>query len=155
MSSVLTTLQGATAKILAADKFFQRVEPLTENLGDINNQIKIALSKLGVSVLVLTPGAEGESTNAPGPILNPVNLVVAIFENVLLNRGERGTKVPAAEFAEYIAWLLHYPNHAATRQDDFPLTFRRIRLVPDKTLLVYNVEFTTRTALAGIVATTP
>jgi hypothetical protein len=153
MPGTLTTLQIDTADIIKSDEYFARIEPLYEQLGDLTNKIRVALNKLGISVLVLTPSAVCQSTNAPGPILDPVTLVVQVVENVLLNQGASGTQLPAGDVAEKIAWLLHYPNHAG-RGDTFPLTCRSIRLVPDKTLLVYNVEFTCQTALAGIVATT-
>lgn len=152
--SVLDTVQKAAQGILKADPYFTRIEVVTEQLGDIANQIQIALSKLGICAIVATPDTEFDSPDAPGPIMNPVKLIVEVVELVLMNRGKTGTGRSASAVAERAAWQLHYSNHAHYRQDPCMFIARRIRMVPDKTYLIYRVEFTTTGSLPGIIQET-
>lgn len=148
--SVLDTVQKAAQGILKADSYFTRIEVITEQLGDISNQIQIALSKLGICVLVVTPDTDFKFPDAPGPIMDPLKIIVEVTEQVLMNRGAQGTGRSASAVAERAAWQLHYPNHAHYRRDPCMFTARRIRLVPDKNYLVYRVELTTTGALPGM-----
>lgn len=150
MSGVLNDLQTAALTIMQGDKYYARVALLTEQLGDIRNQIQISLGKLGICAIIMTPSAECKLTNCPGPILDPLKLSVDIVELVVTNRGANGSKQPASEVAEHTAWLLHYPNHAHHRKDPCIFTARSIRQVPDKLFLVYRVEFTTSGSLSGL-----
>lgn len=150
MSGVLTDLQAAALAIMQSDKYYARIKLLTEQLGDIRNQIQMSLSKLGICVIVTTPEAVCQHTNAPGPILDPLKLEIDIVEFVMQNRGSSGSQQPASDIAEHTAWLLHYPNHAHHRTDPCAFTAKRIHMVPDKQFLVYRVEFETTGSLAGI-----
>ncbi len=151
-SGFLHGLQQQVEGILQSDPYYSGIRLLSEQLGDIQAQVRQALAKLGLCCIVVTPDAQFQGTNAPGPIADPVEVSVDVTELVLVNRGSNGTGIPASAVAEHTAWLLHYPNHAHHREDAHPLTARRIRLVPDKTFLIYRCEFTTTGALAGIIA---
>lgn len=151
MSGVLTDVQGEALAILRSDLYYAQIALLSEQLGEIRNEIQRALAKLGLCAIVLTPEATFQHTQAPGPILDPLSLTVEIVEFVTKNRGASGTQIPASDAAEHTAWLLHFPNHAHHRSDAHTFTARRIRMVPDKQFLVYRVEFTTSGVLAGII----
>lgn len=146
----LATIQAEIAANLRRDSWFQAVPIVTENLGDIANQIEIALGKLGIVAVILTPAGKAAFPDAPGPILDPVSAVVAVYEMVVLNRGAKGTKLPASAVAERVAYQLHYPNHAAVRTDEYPLICQEIALRPDRTHLIYQVTFRTRAVIGGL-----
>jgi len=151
MAGVLKDLQDVVLSIMRSDPYYARITLLSEQIGDIRNQIQLSLGKLGICAIVMTPEATVKHTNAPGPILDPLKISVDIVEFVLKNRGDQGSKQPASDVAEHTAWLLHYPNHAHHRQDPCMLTAVRIGMVPDKQFLIYRVDFTTSGALAGII----
>lgn len=151
MDGILKGIQDEMAANLRRDSWFQPVKIVTENLGDIANQIELALNKLGLVIVILTPGAKCAYPDAPGPIMDPVTPVAAVYEMVLLNRGANGSKLPCSAVAERVAYQLHYPNHAAARTDSYPLVCTDIALLPDRTYLRYNVTFRSgQIAIGGI-----
>jgi len=150
---VLTTIQDSALSLIQGDRYYARIQVLTEQIGDIRNKINTALAKLGICAIVMTPKGEADSPGAPGPILNPLELHIDICELVMTNRGETGSRQPASDVAEHTAWLLHYPNHAGNRQDPYPFLFQKFYVIPDGKLLIYRIEFRTRGALAGIITT--
>jgi len=135
---------------MRSDEYYARVTLLSEDIGDIRNQIKTSLSKLGICAVILTPSADVQHTNAPGPILDPLKLEIDITEFVIKNRGDAGSKQPASDVAEHTMWLLHYPNHAHHRNDPCQFIAQSLRLVPDNQFLIYRVTFQTTGSLAGI-----
>lgn len=144
---VLSDTQAMMVAILESDSALAPVKILSENLGDINSQIRMALGKIGICAIVLTPDASVDGTNAPGPLLKPVGVVVEIEELVVVNRGDKGSKLPASDVAERVLWRGHSPNWP-TRGDTRLLTGKGIKLIPDKQFLIYRVEFETTGALA-------
>lgn len=150
MPGILTELQEAALSIMQSDSYYARITLLSEQRGDIRNQIQVALAKLGICCIVMTPEAVCENSNAPGPMFNPLTLSIDVVEFVLKNRGDQGSGQAASDVAEHTLWLLHYPNHAHHRQDPCNLIAKRLRLVPDKQFLVYRVEFETTGSLPGI-----
>ena len=90
-----------------------------------------------------------QSTNAPGPILDPILLDVDIIELVIANRGAKGSKLAADEVAERTARLLHTPNWP-TRGDGYLLVCESIEEIPDKTFVIYRTEFRSSGVVAGI-----
>lgn len=149
MSKIFQNLQSMAKDIMVDDDYFTDIDVLTEDLHDIQNRIRVALSKIGLCCIVYTPEADVKYPNAPGPMFEPMKLHVGINEFVLKNRGDAGTKIPASEVAERVAWLLHHPNHP-TRDDATQLVCERIRLIPDKQFVVYRVEFAGLGSLDGI-----
>jgi hypothetical protein len=154
MPGVFTTLQNSVVAAIRADPWFARITVLSEQIGDIENQIQRSLSKLGICAIVLTPGASVKYADAPGPLLDPLTVAIDIVELVLTNRGNSGSKQPASDVAERIAWLLHHPNDPERSPPmSNRLIVRKISLIPDKQFLVYRVELETTGALAGIIET--
>ncbi len=151
MPGVLEELQEVAVSRMQSDPYYARVSLLREQLHDIRAQIRTALGKIGIVGIVVTPQADCNKPNAPGPILDGLNLVIDITELVIVNRGANGSRQPASEVAEHTAWLLHSPNHPG-RNDKPIMALRSINLVPDPTYLIYRVTMQTSVALAGIVA---
>ena len=153
MSRELTQLQESAAAILAGDAFFspaapaKAIEVLFERKGDIANRIKVALGKLGISVVVITPLAK-LAERVPGAAVIPLSvpLVVQVEENVLLNQGANGTGKGALDVCVEVACLLHDQPHGVAagnpRLNRFALTEVPITLVSDSPTLVYHVNFT-------------
>lgn len=150
MSGVLTEVQNAVVSILQSDKYYARIDVVSEQLGDIVNKIDIALKKLGICIVVHTAEATFADPDAPGPRMNPLLIDIDVTEFVLKNRGDSGSGLPADDVAEHTAWLLHYPNHAGTRTDPCILTPKKLFVVPDKTFLIYRLQVETTGSLAGI-----
>lgn len=152
MSGVLTDVQTQAVKLMIGDKYYASVKIIPEQEpGNIPSLIAQALGKVGgICAIVATPSCIFRGTDAPGPQIDPLSLSIDIVEFVAVNRGAKGSQLPCSEVAEHTAWLLHYPNHAATRSDSYPLIADRMRLVPDKQFLIYRVEFKTVGMFAGI-----
>lgn len=150
MSGLITTVQESAVHIFESDPYFARISIIPEQSHDIATILRTALSKLGICIVVTTPKATCSCPNAPGPVLDPLELSIDIIEQVLLNRAESGSRLPASEVAERTAWLLHFPNHAHHRSDPYPLTAKKFYIVPDDHFQIFRVEFTTNGALAGI-----
>jgi hypothetical protein len=147
MSGLLKTIQDETAAHLAADERLSGVAILTEAKGNVVAEIEKAIAKLGICCVVLTPDAQVRGGSSPGPYLSPINVVVEVSENVLINNGPTGTKLPASVLAENVLEILHEANRLL--QDpplppsQYPLTGTRIRLVPESSDLTYHVVFAT------------
>ena len=147
MTDPLTTLQDAVAARLRGWPFLCDVPVFTERLKDIRNEIEKALGtlaaegKVGIFALVLTPVAKCGGCEVPGqPYFDDVTATVQIAENVTLNMGETGAQKPAPAVALAVAAALHVYYEAGKFS---PLETKRIELVPDPNLVVYNVVFKT------------
>ena len=64
---VLNTIQNNALRLLKADPYYARITLLSEQIGDIRNQIDLMLAKLGICAIVLTPKATVQYPGAPGP----------------------------------------------------------------------------------------
>ena len=148
---VLSEIQAQAVAVLGADPYFAGIKIIPEDLKDIVSQIQTTIAQLGLCVVVMTPDADFKYPDAPGPIMDSIKVAVQIAELPLVNRGVKGTRKPAGQVAEYVAWLLHFPNHAATRTDTYRLIASKIRTIPHKSLLIRQVDFETRGSLAGII----
>jgi hypothetical protein len=154
--SVLTDIRTAIRDLLVADRTLAGIAILTEDKGDIQNEIERALGvltdsqgMLGVCVVVMTPTARCSAPDAPGPLLEPISVVVDVIELVIVNRGDTGSKIPASDIAEQVLWRVTSVNHP-TRGDDPAYRPISVGMVPDETYVVYRCEFETSGVLPGI-----
>ncbi|MBI4024847.1 MAG: hypothetical protein HY360_07675 [Verrucomicrobia bacterium] len=139
----LTELQDAIAATLAARPEFAGVQIFTEKIGDIASEIEIAVGKIGICIVILTPSAGVQYPNVPGPLLDPVRIVVAIFEDVIINRSPTGTNKPAADVATDVLRTLQLTTPAGANPI-VPDGADALKLIPDSGgLLVYHANFTT------------
>ncbi|MFO7534716.1 MAG: hypothetical protein R6X19_03375 [Kiritimatiellia bacterium] len=146
---VLLSIRDQALAALQADTALQPVRLIARTKNDIKNEITTTLAKFGICALVMTPSAKMRGSNAPGPMLDPVNLVIDVIEQVGFNRGTKGTKLPAEDVAEQIAWRLHAVNHPG-RKDAHPLICEEIEEISDAEFLAYRVKFRTSGQLPGI-----
>lgn len=148
----LAAIQAALQARLSSHEWFADIPVLTEAKGDLENEIARALgtvtetnSKIGACVVILTPTAHCKNQNAPGPCLDPLNIVVDVLEDVLINQGDTGTKKHAAEIVEMVLRRIHWfidpdVNAAFVAAPD---AFKIINSDP----LTYEVNFQTKLAL--------
>ena len=104
---LIKDIQVAVFKRLKDHEYFSNLDPLTEEIGDLENQIDLALSKIGISVQVVTPTLNGASENSPGPFFENIPIRIRVTENVLINRSSTGTQKAASDVAEMAVALLH------------------------------------------------
>jgi len=143
MSSLFKAIQSECSAHLAAQEFFSDSEAstpkpitiLTEQLRDIESQIDLAVGKIGLCCLVITPGAVEASENSK-LTWDRIGITVVTYEQPHLN--DRG--IGAATVAESIAWHLHHFKLTVASV----LVHTGIELVPDEEYLIYNTNFTTR-----------
>ena len=107
-------LQTEVLKRLQSHAYLSDVKILTEEKGDIENEIQRSLGnltgvdgKIGLCIVILTPTATSKSPNAPGPLLDGLSLVISVIENVLVNQSDQGTKKHAIEIVELVLRYLH------------------------------------------------
>lgn len=143
MSSALTTLQETTVDTIESTTFFANVPVLHERMQNVQNLIAQAVNKLkGIAILVMTPVGTNRTVGAPDVNLD-VDLTCQVAEYVTLNNSSSGTQLPAALVAEQLAAHLHNTLWMTGKT----LVFRRLQLVPNKALIVYNVIFATNVKL--------
>jgi hypothetical protein len=139
LSLLLTMQQQATDRLLG-DKFFEDIPVVNESRKDIESDIQMALSKIGLCVLVLTPEANvNNQQDVPYPYFDKIMLVCQVVEHPTINRSSAGTGKFAATVAEHVAILIHAFKPAIG--NEFYLDNPSITLVPDENFLVYQVRF--------------
>jgi len=129
------TLQQLMADWLANDPYFVDIPIITEFAKDIQGEINVALGvettggtgKAGLCVVIVTPVADGEWKDLPGPYFSVVKLVARVIENVPINQNAAsGTGKRALDVAEYL--------HAVMR--DFSSPIQNTNIVNDHPAIV-------------------
>jgi len=141
--SVLQSIQDGAKTRLEGLEYFEGMNIITEDKGDIEKAVNIALANLGVSVLILMSEADCEKPNVRGPYLDNIVVVVAIAENVVVNRRGESYKT-ALDVAEHVANGLHLFKPESVNEA-FVCTKDAIRIVdpPRGANIAYEVKFTT------------
>ena len=136
---------------IEAHAWFADLPVITEDKGNIENDIEVALgtltekqTKIGACIVLLAPLAKCPNPNAPGPIIEPL-IVVSVVEDVTINQGATGTGKPALQIVEMLMRRIHHFNstdaNAAFVSDSVP--YKLIKDAP----LTYSVFFQTKLAL--------
>jgi hypothetical protein len=107
----LEQLQDAAVNRLLSDAMFDGTESangapipiITELKGDIVNEITLAVDKLGICVLVLTPVFRLHTPQIPS-LDGYAHLVISVFENVILNQ----TGIRSISVAQNVMGLMHF-----------------------------------------------
>jgi hypothetical protein len=128
------TLQQLMADWLANDPYFVDVPIITEFSKDIASDINEALgaltgggtNKAGICVVLVTPLAEANFADQPGPYFDKVKVVARVIENVPINQSTAGTGKRALDVAEFI--------HAVMR--DFSSPLQNTNIVQDRPAIV-------------------
>jgi len=142
---LLASIQQQCVAVMAADAYYRRIEPVAEQQGEISSMLKAALGKLGIAVIVHTPTADTKGRSSPGPRMDPIRVEIEIVELVMLNRSEKGSRLPCSDVAEHTAYLLHCVNYPG--RDTYPLVTVRIGSKPHKSFLIHTVELETSGSL--------
>lgn len=140
---MLSDVVNDAEQTLAADPYFGNITLVTEDKGDIENQIQIALSKLGICVILLTPRATDSKPNIGKPYFDNILFIAQVTENVTLNRAHSGTGKKALDVCEHVVAVLkgHKPPNVSEC-----LTCQKptIQLQPNLSPLTYHVIFGTQ-----------
>jgi hypothetical protein len=130
----LRDIQDEVAAFLKAETFLNDIPIITEQKGDILNQIDITLGKLGICVVVETLTGRPEHLGAGAYSLD-IKVGITVTERVIINQGSTGTKKAASEVVAIILCLLN-PSRARC-----PAHATSFDLVNDSAgLLIYQVN---------------
>lgn len=155
MSALILTLQEDIKTRLAANTDFAAgVDPvtaavpvLTEQHGVIENEVARAVGKIGASVVVLTPSMAPIANSLAGA--SELLVVVAITEDVVINRAGRGSKKPATTLAE-AAWasLQNWTPPGGWT----PIRIKGLKLVSNSPLVIYELVASTNIIIRPVSA---
>ena len=149
MSSTLLTFQQEVADRLLADPFFANIPVVTEILKDISGTINTAVANCGLAVLVATPAAGKPFPNVSTPFWEDIDVTVQTHELPAMNNGVNSS-IRSLEVCEKICALLNPPWVPVTYSRALLPRSPTIRLVPNKTFLVYHCRYS---ASGGVVYT--
>ena len=142
----LANFQELVAAELRTMSELSDVDVLTERKGDIASMLDVALGKMGLCAVVLTPFAKVAEPNLPGPELDPLSVTVAVFEDVAL--ADDAAIDPRTAFTVALAALQRLHHWAPP---GFPRMLtaanNALVLVPDPALLVYHANLETSLVL--------
>jgi hypothetical protein len=129
---------------------------LSEQKGDIATKIQAALNGLGIGVIILTPTALMIDPSAPDlGMYAPV--LVQVQENVLINQGANGTKIPALRLVSFIMKRLQGWSHqlyaGSQNGQRLRLDTKPFVLIKDGSPLTYNVAAIAMIDLGATLAT--
>lgn len=74
------------------DESYVTIPVLPAEAGDIDTMIAKAIGEIGICVTVKVVEAKVRKTEVGGVYFDPIEIVILVVENVLLNRGETGTQ---------------------------------------------------------------
>src|SRR5215831_19321992 len=147
--SQLVTLQNAIiGRLTAADPLVPSLVPasgqvnwLTENIGDLYNNISKRLGAMGIVGIVMTPGGGKVFQQGVYPPSFRCTVEVQIQENVTINRGASGTQIASLDLVEFVMKRVHLFSPHRQRADRVELDEVPFKLVTEHPILVYNVNF--------------
>lgn len=142
----LAALQEAICNAAAAESHVNAYRWVYEQLEDIAAQIQQATIKLGGWCLVTTLTGRCRAQDCTeGLYLDNVTVNIAVGENVSLNRGAGGTRIPITRQVEQVARALH----ASQIDGANILNFEDFNIVTgrERGVMLYNVRFTTSTLI--------
>lgn len=110
--AISASIQDEVAQRLASFPVFAGIAIVKAWEGSIATKLEKALAVTpgsgvqGLAFLVATPTAAMQMANSPALRLDPFNVGVAVVELPLLNQGEKGSRVPAFDWAVEVARAL-------------------------------------------------
>jgi len=118
ITTVLLSLQNAAKGVLMADPFYngtlsankQPIPIITEAKGSITQDIELALAKVGICALLVTPTIDFHSPNTEDAS-GFARLNVVLYEDAPINQGNGGTGIQIAQLAEATVMILHWFQH--------------------------------------------
>lgn len=144
----LAALQQAICNAAASDPAINRYAWNFEQQEDIASAIRAGIAKTGgwCTVLTLTGRCRTQDTTE-GLLLDNVTVVIAVGENVSLNRGPAGTQIPITRQVEQVARVLH----GSDIDSSFILTFDDFGVMTGREpgMMLYQVRFSTSALLTA------
>jgi hypothetical protein len=114
---------------------------ITEDIGDLANIIGRTVGSLGIIGIVMTPGGGKMFEVGIFPISFICPIEIQIQENVTINRGNSGTKVPVLDLVQFSMRRLHLWSPSNQRINKIELDETPYLLVSEYPILTYNVRF--------------
>src|ERR1700733_6488554 len=142
-SGVMANLQLDVASRLQSNAYFNDIVVLTEAKKDITYEINRAVDSIGVCVVVLSPIADVQHPNEPGPVLSEIHISISVLENVIVNQGTTGTGKAAIDICENILSLIHQYNPIVGGFNLINCSSPALTLIPDISELTYECHFIT------------
>ncbi|MBC2592696.1 hypothetical protein H5P28_00320 [Ruficoccus amylovorans] len=143
------TVQDTVAGHIQAIDYLHGHEVITERKGDMPGRIATALSKLGLSIVVVTPSAKLLRV-AHNRQVWELKLVVDVAESALINRSKHTGKPALAAATAIAVGISGQPNglpaSQAQRGENVTLTLdpeMPLMLVPDPRQVIYHVTAAT------------
>lgn len=113
--AILTTIQHECVRILKEqDWFFGDIPIIAEDVGEdidtvISDRVAAKVAEIGIVGVVTPVSGSGANPNLPGVSYSDISVVISWIENVVVNRGDTGTK----KFCGWAAVLTNfYLNNA-------------------------------------------
>lgn len=129
--------QESIKSILLAEPYFADISVISVDEKDLENSIEVAIAKIGICILIITPSGDVQNADTPGPFWK-IDCIVQVWENMIINRASTGTGLEAVDVAEMIAATVHQKPAPG----DNVFAHKRIGLsARQEQLLVYDVEF--------------
>src|SRR5215471_5204878 len=108
MSQLVGIQNAIIARLTANDPAVPSLAPangainwLTEDIGDLANNISKRLGALGIVGIVMTPGGGKVFQAGVYPAAFRCKIEIQIQENVTINRGASGTQIAALDLLEF------------------------------------------------------
>jgi hypothetical protein len=116
----LKDIQEAISKTLTNDPFFANVPVITEAKGDVLNFIEQQVAKIGICVVVETMTGKPETLGVGAYTLD-LKVGITVFERVVTNQGNTGSKKPASQVLAMILCLLNPARAVPAYAESFVL----------------------------------
>jgi hypothetical protein len=115
---------------------------ITEDIGDLANIIARAIGKVGIIGIVMTPGSgKPYAVDHKFPISFSCLIEIQMQENVTVNRGDAGTKIPVLDLVQFCMKRIHLWSPTNQRLNAITIDENPFFLVSDYPVLTYNVRF--------------
>jgi hypothetical protein len=140
--SVIGRLTATVADVPSLVPANGEIRWITEDIGDLANIIARTVGSLGIIGIVMTPGG-GKlfDATATSPISLQCPIEIQIQENVTVNRGNAGTKIPNLDLVQFCMRRLHLWSPTNQRISKIALDETPYLLVSEYPTLTYNVRF--------------
>lgn len=103
------TLLGLQARVqakLEEDPWFVDIPVISDVRGDPISEMDQAIEKALICVVIQTPTANQRNGNITKPYFDDIRVILTIWENAMLNRGNQGTGKDHLTTAQIVAALL-------------------------------------------------
>jgi hypothetical protein len=139
--SVIGRLTATIADVPSLVPATGQIRWITEDIGDLANIIAKTTGSLGIIGIVMTPGGGKLFDVGIFPISLTCPIEIQIQENVTVNRGNSGTKIPNLDLVQFCMRRLHLWSPTNQRISKIALDETPYILVSEYPVLTYNVRF--------------